>query len=281
VSIDQPAIRELLDTGAAATDLARERFATAADLPAAISVIVPQGYRHEVVDVRGLLGHVFPTPERITGTVHVSDVPSWLAYWGKHANTSSEVYARRDMGQVVGVLNASGTAAPEWGDHRVVLSLERTPEWLQWRSNDGRLITQQQFAEFIEDHLAEIVEPDAATMLELAQSFEASIGGKFKSATRLASGERRLILEETIDARAGQTAELDIPSRLTLSVRPFKAGEPAEVTARFRYRIEGGSLKLGYVLDRPDDREDEAFLALTGSIAEEVAPVTVLQGTPA
>lgn len=276
---DATAIRELL---AAGTNLAAPRiFESMGDVPAGMAAILPPGHSLEVMNLRGYFEVDLPAPARITGTVNVSDVPSWLAYWGKHCEATPEVYADRILGSVTGVLNASGPSDPQWGDHRVVLTLQRSPEWLDWRRLNGQMAGQQQFAEFIEDHLAEITEPDAATMLELAQSFEASLGGRFKSATRLANGERRIILEEQIDARAGKDNQLDIPSHIEIAVRPFKAGSPVSISARFRYRIVQGALQLGYVLDRPDDREEEAFLALTGSIAEQVAPVTVLQGTPA
>ena len=49
------------------------------------------------------------------------------------------------------------------------------------------------------------------------------------------------------------------------------------LTARFRFRIEGGGLRIAYVLDRLEDVLDSAWAALLGEMTETL-PVPVLAG---
>ena len=59
----------------------------------------------------------------------------------------------------------------------------------------------------------------------------------------------------------------------------YEGGAPYKLTARFRYRIGGGALLLGYVLERAGDVVRDAF----GQVVQQVAADTemdVWHGTP-
>jgi uncharacterized protein YfdQ (DUF2303 family) len=161
----------------------------------------------------------------------------------------------------------------------VTLNLPATPDWTLWLGKNGQLLDQAVFAEHIEDGAHCIGDPDPATMLEIAQSFQAHTNVSFKSGSRLTSGETRLQYEEEVNARAGQTGSIEIPDAITLRLQPFEGSPTYEVLARFRYRLAGGNLKLGYRLIRPDIVRREAFLAVGAQITENTG-LPVLAGAP-
>lgn len=199
-------------------------------------------------------------PAKKTGTTRVWDVPSFHGYFTKHSDGDSEVYADAQRLQVTAVLDAHTVDEARWGSHRLVLELRKTPEWQAWMQSHGQLMSQESFAEHLEDHSAEIVSPPAAEMLEVAQSIQAATKVDFKSGTRLSSGQRQLEYVETTTARAGQKGQLTIPDTFEIGLVPFEGSAAYRVTARFRYRISGeGQLKLGYRLDRPDSVLRAAF----------------------
>lgn len=223
-------------------------------------------------------------PKRKTGNVVVRDAASFLAYWGKHSTGASEVYADRDQLAVTAVIDAHGsdTTATDWGQHRLVLQLRHSPSFKAWLELSGKLVTQTQFAEFIEDRRADIIDPTAADVLELAQTFEATTKVSFRSSNRLKSGERQLSYVESVDASAGQRGELTIPDALSLAVPIFEGAAVADaVTARLRYRIEDGRLRLGVVLDRIAEVVDGAFAGVVTEVAAGIGATPVLYGTPA
>lgn len=220
------------------------------------------------------------TPARKKGITRVRDAASFAALWAKHADETSEAYADADGPTVTAVLNADGPAAADWGDHCVRLELRETEAWKQWAALDGKLVGQEQFAEFIEDHLPEILTPAAAEMLEIAQSISGTVKAEFASGTRLATGQRQLSYVETVTAKAGQKGTLTIPEVFTVGLLPFEGLTAGyQITARLRYRIEGDRLRIGYKLDRPADSKAQAFADIVAAIAGQIS-TPILNGTP-
>lgn len=138
---------------------------------------------------------------------------------------------------------------------------------------------QEGFAEHIEGGLEEIVTPDAADMLEIAQSFHAVSAATFRSQKRLASGEQQFQYDEELTATAGKTGNLTVPTTILLAVAPFIGEERYKLTARLRFRLSGGKLTLGYILDRPDAVVRDALEGVAERLAAEFPRVFV--GEPA
>jgi uncharacterized protein YfdQ (DUF2303 family) len=222
-------------------------------------------------------------PRRKTGNVALTEHASFATYVNDHGVTgASSLWADRDQGRIVAVINDHGTHAlddePDWRDHRATLTLRLTPAWKAWASASGQFVDQAAFAEFLEDRALDVVDPDAARLLEVATSIEATKSAAHKNAVRLESGEVRVRYEETIDARAGQAGELTIPSRIELALSPYEGMDPYRVTARFRYRLGNGQLRLGVVLDRPEDVVRAAFGDVVDAVSEATG-FTVLHGS--
>jgi uncharacterized protein YfdQ (DUF2303 family) len=219
-------------------------------------------------------------PTRKKGTTTVRDAVSFLAYWTKHNDTSSEVYADAEKLTVTAVLDAHHPEAARWGGHRLHLALRETEAWKQWMRCDGHLLSQDAFAEFLEDHLPELLEPSAAEMLEIAQSFQAAVKVDFQSATRLSSGQRQFQYVETQTSKAGQKGTLSVPETFVIGLVPFEGSEGYRLTARLRHRITPEGLKLGYKLERPDDTRKTAFADVVKAIGADI-DTPVMNGTPA
>lgn len=239
------------------------------------TVVVPDGGTLEVVDLDGKRD----APRRTKGTYTVSNVDSFIALAKGQASDATTVWVNEAARTVTAVINDATSAAPAWADHRVVLALALTPEWEHWTRGDGNLMDQQAFAEHIEDGLSEIREPDAATMLEIAQSFHASTNAEFRSAQRLSNGQVQVQYDEEIKASAGQKGELEVPQKILLGIAPFVGEEPYAVDARLRYRLGGGKLRLGYKLDHPERALRDAIELIAEKLRGEFDRVYV--GKPA
>lgn len=223
------------------------------------------------------------TPRRKTGTTTVRDAASFLAYWGKHSDGDSEIYADRDRRTITAVLDAhTKTDGARFGQHRLVLGLRHTESFQAWVASSGKAMTQTQFAEFIEDHRPDIIEPAAADVLELAQTFQATTKANFRSSSILKSGQRQINYVEQIDASAGRDGKLTIPDSLQLALAVFDGATEADaVTARLRYRITDGRLALIYLLDQLADVVNAAFEGVITDVAAGVDETPILRGTPA
>lgn len=220
-------------------------------------------------------------PKRKAGTTVVRDVDSFAAYWEKHADDHSEIYADRDRLALTAVLDAHEAESPRWGGHRLVLQLKHSDAFADWAHSSGQLRSQDVFADFIEDNRSAVVDPPAADLLELAQNFQATTKASFKGGVRLQSGERQLSYVEEVEASAGKRGDMVIPDHFTIGVLVFEGAEaPDVITARLRYRIEDGRLRIGYILDQLGDVVAGAFESVVHAVDTRVT-VPILRGQPA
>lgn len=268
------------DTQVVVDTATRAAAPTALDPDAELySVVVPEGAKHVLVDTEFLLAPYRDTPRRKKGQVGLTTPASLVQYVNAHKVDGTEIYADWRARKATAVLNDHATASAGWGDHRAVLTLQATPEWEAWTAQDGKYMSQTEFAEHIIDTTADVVDPPAADLLEMAETFSATKSVQFKSGNRLKDGQRQLHFVETIDASAGQGGNVTIPDAIKLVLAPFDGADQVEMGARIRYRIDGGNLRIGYVLDRPDLVLRTAFAAVMAGIEEQTA-ITALWGTP-
>ena len=283
------AVRELLAAGAASSTPMPHTVADGA-IPDVLTAIVPAGYRLADLDLTKY-DELRTRPRRVHGTATLHQPVSWLAYVARHAGPGTEIYADVTENRVTAVLDGplgNDTPAqlrPAWGQHRAVLDLTPSDAWRAWLRVDGEWLTQETMAEHLEARTPDLVEPDAATMLEIAQTIKATTGVKFESRTVLHNGERQLRYVESIDGQAGQRGDLSIPQQITLRLQPWRGADLAvPVTARFRYRIADGRLALGVVLDRITEVKDAAWAALVEELTERLGDdeitAPVLAGQP-
>lgn len=240
-----------------------------------VAIVVPLGAQLVAPDLTAWRSR----PSRKTGTFHPATVESFIAFVKDQLEDETTIWVHPTSGRVVAVINgndsSSGTDEPGWGDHRAALDLAKTPEWNYWIDKDGVAMSQADFAEHIEGGLEEIVEPDAADVLELAQSFHATSSATFRQSTRLHSGEQRLQYDEAIDAKAGASGDMTVPTAFLLGIAPFIGEDRYKLAARFRFRLQSGKLSLTYKLDRPDAVVREAVEKIAERLGNEFGKVYV------
>lgn len=247
------------------------------------AVALPEGGQLQLVDLVPAQELRADRPPRRKGTAHTYDADSFSALvtdLGARDGVA-RIYASPDDLGFTAVLNDDDTGGgdPGWRDHLVVFALGRTRSWQGWIDGQG-LRTQEEFAEHIEDHRADIADPPAADMLELAQTIQATIGAKFSGGARLHNGERHASYVEEVQGSAGRAGQMAIPEAMTLRVVPFDGNDPVEVEARIRFRIRDGRLAIGYSLHRADEIERQAFDAVRARIENGTGMLTV-SGSPA
>jgi len=155
----------------------------------------------------------------------------------------------------------------EWGSVYADLQLVNSPEAQRWLASSGKYMAQQDFAEFCELNLESFSSPDAATILEIAQTFQAKSTVDFSSAVRLSNGAIKLKREEQINATAGERADIAIPEELTVAMPLFKYGKAYAVKARLRYRIVEGAVKLSVLLVDPEMAIEHAFREVVDAVS--------------
>ena len=244
--------------------------------------------RGAITPLQGLPAVAIPTDTRIVSTVHLmEDAPSKVGtigvesleslvdYMKLHWNSDSAIFASSNSHNITGVIDwhCGDEVVGGLARHQVSLPLQFSEQWKAWAKINGQSLQQKALAEFIEEYLGDIVEPDAAAVLEAVLTLSGKKSVNYKNATRLASGDVSIVWEETTESKAGQTGDLKVPSELTLRL-PVYAGCEEETTfdirTMFRFNIHDGSLTFQLKMLGIERIREMAFKAVYESLIEKL-----------
>ena len=214
-------------------------------------------------------------PRQIERHLKVTDIATFCSYWDKWSDQHSEIFADIDKRTVRAVFdehtdgvgegeqraaNALIEPVARWGRHTVSYESPLSREWQAWADNDKSRMDQVEFAEFLEDRIAEVVQPAGADLQEIITNFRLQRDVTFDSAIRLQDGGVQLKYHEQNEP----VTDMEMPEELELAVAPFHNGTVYKLRARLRYRLHGGSLALWYERIEPWRVLEHAFCAQQG-----------------
>lgn len=247
-------------------------------------IVVPEGYKVEDIE------RYLDFPARARGIIKAETPDAFIAYFNRFADETEDgkddpdgcsmVFARSGDFLVKGIIDWHVPHdQPGFAEHRVTYEAPRSDEWKIWTAMNGTAMPQADFSRFIEDNVKDIREPAGADVLEVARQMEVKKNVEFASAERLSDGQREFTYNETVEGST-RRGQLKIPEEFKLGIPVFIDGPAYEVTARLRYRINGGQLSLWYDLFRPHEIERDAFGEVVKKIDDGIS-VDVLMGMPA
>lgn len=204
-------------------------------------------------------------PKRKTGRRVVYDVESFLAEVTIHKTLAMTILANVDDRKVVAIYNDHKAKLAGHQDHKTELDCALTDEWSIWMDKNKEMMTQAEFVDFIEENLAEIINPDHSTMLEIASSLEVKKKVNFGSSIKTQNGSVQFRYDEEVSGTT-KAGTLEVPEFFELGIAPFEGAEKFKLVARLRYRLRGGDLSIGYMINRPDDVVKAAFKDVTAAI---------------
>lgn len=275
------------DVGAALAAALMDSGATAAPLddhPDVLSVFTHSQITHQLVDLEQFAAE----PRRAKGTIKARTLAGVDQAIARHRPGRGRValYHDAETLQVTAILNddAGGNGLDQadtvgWRDHRIVWTPTLTPEWKHWVNGQG-LHDQVRFAELLEDGEAEIAEPSAQDMLEIANTLHGTSSARYRAHGRPKTGITQFLFEETAEVKAGEKGDLSIPDVFVIVVRPFFGSDPYRVKARIRTRTNDGRLTIGYQLHRPDDVIRDAFDTHVAELIGALDDVDTIEGLP-
>lgn len=224
-------------------------------------------------------------PHRIKQAVTVLDPGSFIEYYGKFADSNSRVFGDEEGLKVKGILDYHVPTAdpdgstPRWGSHTVTLTLRPSEEWRRWSAQDGKKMTQAEFAEFLEQNSVDIVRPSPAHMMEIATDLKGTTEVEFANGIRQQDGSVKFKYTEQTKTTVG-AGEVNVPDRFVLSVPVFIGSERIHLEAYLRFRVNGGKLQFWFTLIRPEAAIRTAFQASSVKIASDLK-IVIIAGSPA
>jgi len=209
-------------------------------------------------------------PERIQANPKFQDQTSFCSYVNTYKDHRTRILADVSAAAFTALIDYHGAGAemkPEFVSHRATFALTVSEQWKLWIGYHDKLVPQAEFAEFLEDNRADIIDPDSATLLEIAKDLQAKSDVNFASKVNSSNGAAVLQFEETIKTTV-TTGRIEMPESFTIKIPVFFGEAAVEIPARLRFRISDGKLKFQYKLYRPAEIKQHAFDVTRGEIAD-------------
>ncbi len=226
-------------------------------------VLLPPGYSTKDVshpDIQDL---------HIKQTVTLDDAASLSTYTNRFSDDRSILIADYDSLSIRSHLdwhnNNDADLLPEPCAHVATLKIRSSEEFERWNSMQGTLHDQSEFAEFLDENVSDIVDPDPNVFLEIARDLEATQGCQFKAGTRLQTGERSFSYETETQVKN----DFVVPQRFTLSIPLFDGEQPTDIVASFRFKPSPKGLGLGFVWRRVEYVRRAMFKEIAHRVSEE------------
>lgn len=231
-------------------------------------IVLPDGYGVQSLEtlipdrkLRALRGDI---PQ---GRVTLTDVPSFLAYVQKFKGEGTALFADRSSSQVTAHLDYHSDAAnPGERQHQAVLKLALSRQWKTWMGVNRKRQEQSAFGEFVEDSLPDVLEPDAARLLEAARNLVLTKEATFESRAKVADGSIRLCWEENVSQGKRDGGSIDVPERLKIAIPLFENGAPIEIEVRLRFKLDEGKVYFTLIIDQAEAALEAAFAEILQQI---------------
>lgn len=224
------------------------------------------------------LEHLLPRPTRATGNTTLRDSDSFIRYVNTQKEEGTRIFGCYEPPLFKAVFNDHLPDGAGWRDHTATYACPLSPEWATWKGSSGKKMSQEQFAQFIEDNSPDCVNPPSADMIEISRSLEAKKAVNFAQGIRLSNGQNELTYEETVTGTAAK-GRMSVPEVFSIGIPVLEGGARYEINARLRYRIDGGKLSMWFDLERPhkvlEDAVDNVW-----SLIEEGTTLEIFNGTP-
>lgn len=208
--------------------------------PASARAVEMDGLPPLYVGPRGIqvesLERFMPTPHRPTVHVALDTARDLHAYViaQKNGCTNPVIFADREKMAITAYLDYHHHDEPRWLNHTASVAFKDSHQFIKWKAANGKKMSQEGFALFIDEVLNDFVSPSGAEMLSFATCLEAQSDTQFKSATKLATGETSIVWT---DARNGDIST-KIIEEFEIGIPIWQNGQPVKITAKLFHRIE-------------------------------------------
>lgn len=187
------------------------------------------------------------------------------------------VFADRDKLNFHAFLDYHHVNGGRWLNHSAAVTYKESHKFGIWKKNDGLKMTQETFAEFLDENVLDITNPTGADVVAFASCLEAHRTEIFKSSTNLSNGEVKF---NWSNESSGDSAT-KFPTDMKIGIPIWTNGEKIEIPVKLFYRVSEGKLMFWYKLRNLENIIDHLWNEDVKFISEALLSIgTVYQGLP-
>jgi uncharacterized protein YfdQ (DUF2303 family) len=230
-------------------------------------------------------------PRALAGSAKILDEASMIAHCQRFRDLASALFA--DASQITAVYDyhrpVAATDTPDirdsaarWQRHRAIYTPSKAKEWTTWTGKAGQLMSQADFADFLEANLQDLAGPEGdrkvpspADLMTLALTLKVTSEDVLESQINRTTGEYHLVAK----VEQKTTGEAKIPKEFDILVPVYENGDLQRVTCRFRMKKDGSTFKFGWVIPTAERLERSAWQDICKRISEKTS-LPLIYGQP-
>lgn len=245
---------------------------------------VPTEDGYELQSVEKFIDEMRDKPERRQGTIGADDLDSFVALTNRFKAENSVMFGRSSVTEtsfscgLISILNyhpaGSDNKVADNSDHVVRYDFPLSSELKTWLSKNKTPFNSREFAEFLEDNIADLVvaKPDAmrvtfgdetpsfatpSKIFELSRGIEVRVDEKVVNAFRNSDGS--FAIQYTQENKDSTGQPLKLPEWFALGIPVFDGGEVYQIPMRLRFRVKEGTITWSFEMYRKNDTFTTAF----------------------
>jgi len=236
-------------------------------------------------------------PDFVKGTARALTAESLIALVNHHKTDKTALFytvgSEPALTAVVDYHGQNGDA-PSYMRHKIVYPFPLSAEFVAWRKAAGSMMKVGEFAEFLDDRIADLVVAEEwevaqygdlfqttfanpATMMQLSRGLKVRVETNVAETRILQSGEGEIVWQEEHKDAHGK--KLVVPGLFCVAIPVFEGGRRERFICRLRYRVFAGSLSWVFTIFDLDNRFREIVEAEAKGVSEATA-LSLFRGTP-
>lgn len=242
----------------------------------------------QTFNLRSVLDEYRTRPRRRTQAAKLIDVKSFSDHVKRYAagvEKGVTLYATIDPAQITATYDDHTTdQLPGFAQDTASYSFPISKAWKAWIENALSGASLTEFASFLEDNLADVVDPSTAG--DGAQKFATRFSVEYASADRILQLSRGLALKErsevqhSVNLGSGEGevswkvshedkegGKLNVPGAVLIAIQVFDGGPMYQIPIRIRYRVKDGQLRWWLLAHRSDLAREKAIRDVCNQIA--------------
>lgn len=163
-----------------------------------------------------------------------------------------------------------------WGRHTALYVPQLSPEWMAWVQGAGKLLSQVDFADFLDEHACDAADvPTVADLATMALTLRVTSEDVIESVINRTTGEYSLVAKQE-QKTTGQTK---IPKEFDIEIPIYEGGRRYRITCAIRFRKQDSKALFAWVVRGTDKLLRDAFADIAARVSQETG-VLALAGAP-
>lgn len=264
--------------------------------------IVPESM--DIKSLKGIKDEYKTKPDRRKGMINALDLISFVNLANRFKADNSALFQKATIGDqrfdadlrcVLNYHPAGGdNKSADNKDHTVHYGFPLSEELKTWLAKNKQPFNSKEFAEFLEDNIADLVVADPARfvtnfgditpsfttpsmIMQLSRGIDIRVDEKVTQAYRVSDGSFNL--QYTSDNKDSTGQPLRLPEWFALGIPVFQNGESYQIPLRLRFRVKEGQVSWFFEMYRKNDVFNAAFNK-DCSVAQVKTEIPMFNGVP-